>query len=57
MAKSTKEIEELQKEQDHLLVKKAHIQDCRVRLEEEVSDACHHILKSIAEPNAMAKAA
>ena len=44
--KSTVEITELKKKQDRLLVEKAQLWDHKVRLEDDVSDACQYVHES-----------
>ena len=45
-AMSAEDITELKKEQDHLVVEKAHLFDKWVKLEETVADACQYVLES-----------
>ena len=54
--KSAEEITKLKKEQDLLVVEKAHLFDSQVKLKEEVADSYQHVLESTGEMDVMARA-
>ena len=54
--KTTKEITELKKETNRLVVEKVHLFSCRGKMEEAITDSCQYIHESIAELDAVAKA-
>ena len=54
--KSVTEITKLKKEQDRLVVEKAHLFYSKVKLEATVVDSCQYVSKSTAELDAVARA-
>ena len=52
MAKSAKEIEELKKEQDRLVVKNAQLWDRGMQLENVIFDVCKWVLEATTDEDA-----
>ena len=54
--KTSKDITELKKETDHLIVEKEHLFDNRVELEVAVADSSQYVLESTADLDVVARA-